>query len=41
MENGYIESLYGKLREECFKEYWFFTLEDEREIIESWWIDYK
>jgi putative transposase len=41
MENGYIESFHGKLREECLNEHWFLTLEDARETIESWRIDYN
>jgi putative transposase len=31
MENGYIESFYGKLREECLNEHWFLTSDDPRE----------
>ena len=30
MENGYIESFYGKFREECLNEHWFRTLNDAR-----------
>jgi hypothetical protein len=41
MENGYIESFPGKFREECPNEHWFLTLEDARETIESWRIDYN
>lgn len=41
MENGYIESFHGKFREECLNEQWFLTLEDARETIESWRIDYN
>lgn len=41
MENGYIESFHGKFREECLNEHWFLTLDDARETIESWRIDYN
>ena len=41
MENGYIESFHGRFREECLNEHWFLTLDDARETIESWRIDYN
>jgi putative transposase len=41
MGNGYIESFHGKFREECLNEHWFLTLDDARETIESWRIDYN
>ena len=41
MENGYIESFHGKFREECLNEHWSLTLDDARETIESWRIDYN
>lgn len=41
MENGYIESFHGKFREECLNEHWFLTLDDARETIESWRVDYN
>ena len=41
MENGYIESFHGKFREECLNEHWFLTLDDARETIEDWRIDYN
>jgi putative transposase len=41
MENGYLESFHGKFREECLNEHWFLTLEDARETIESWRLDYN
>ena len=40
-ENGYIESFHGKFREECLNEHWFLTLDDARETIENWRIDYN
>lgn len=41
MENGYIESFHGKFRDECLNEHWFLTLDDARETIESWRLDYN
>ena len=41
MENGYIESFHGKFREECLNEHWFLTLDDARETIERWRVDYN
>jgi putative transposase len=41
MENGYIESFHGKFREECLNEHWFLILDDARETIEDWRIDYN
>lgn len=41
MENGYIESFHGKFRDECLNEHWFLSLNDARETIESWRLDYN
>jgi putative transposase len=41
MENGYIESFNGKMREECLNEHWFTDLSDARERIEAWRVDYN
>lgn len=41
MENGYIESFNGKMREECLNEHWFADLADAREKIEAWRVDYN
>jgi putative transposase len=40
-ENGYIESLHAKFREECLNEHWFLNLEDARDTIENWHVDYN
>ena len=40
-ENGHNESFHGKFREECLNEQWFLALDDARETIESWRIDYN
>jgi len=41
MENGYIESFHGKMREECLNEHWFVDLADARQRIEAWPVDYN
>ena len=41
MENGYIESLHGRFREECLNEHWLLTLDDARETIENRRLDYN
>lgn len=40
-QNAFIESFNGKFRDECLNENWFLDLDDAREIIESWRIDYN
>ena len=41
MQNGYIESFNGKFRDECLNEHWFACVEEAREIIEEWRLDYN
>ncbi|MGH7734375.1 MAG: IS3 family transposase [Gemmatimonadales bacterium] len=41
MQNGYIESFNGRLRDECLNENWFLSLPDARRIIEAWRRDYN
>lgn len=41
VENAYIESFNGKLRDECLNEHWFLTMAQAREIIERWRIEYN
>lgn len=41
MQNGYIESFNGKLRDECLNENWFLSLVEAKEIIEKWRFDYN
>lgn len=41
VENAYIESFNGKFRDECLNENWFMTLEQAREIVEEWRVDYN
>lgn len=36
IDNAFIESFNGKLRDECLNEYWFLNLKDAQERIETW-----
>jgi putative transposase len=36
VQNAYIESFPGRLRDECLNEAWFLSLPDARRIIEAW-----
>ena len=40
-ENGHIESFYGRLRDECLNVNQFVSLDDAREQIERWRVDYN
>jgi putative transposase len=41
IENGYIESFHGRLRDECLNVHLFFSLGDAREKLERWRQDYN
>jgi putative transposase len=41
MQNGYMESFKGKLRDECLNEHVFSSLAEARRIIEAWRVDYN
>jgi putative transposase len=41
MQNGYIESFNGKIREECLNEHWFTSLAQARDVIIDWRRDYN
>jgi putative transposase len=41
VENAYIESFNGRLRDECLNVLKFVSLEDARRKIEAWRIDYN
>jgi putative transposase len=41
VQNAYVESFNGKLRDECLNEHWFVALDRAREIIETWRRDYN
>jgi putative transposase len=41
VENAYVESFNGRLRDECLNEQQFNTLAEAREAIETWRLDYN
>jgi putative transposase len=41
MQNGYMESFNGKLRDECLNEHVFGSLAEARRVIEAWRVDYN
>lgn len=41
VQNAYIESFNGKLRDECLNENWFVSLCDAQQTIEAWREDYN
>lgn len=40
-QNGFVEGFNSTLRDQCLNEHWFLTLEDARELIEAWRIEYN
>lgn len=40
-QNGFTESLNGKIRDECLNEHWFSSLSEAKTIIEVWRQDYN
>ena len=41
VQNAYIESFNGRLRDECLNEHWFMSLPAARSIVEAWRGDYN
>ena len=41
VENSYVESLNGRLRDECLNLTLFFSIQDAREKLEKWRVDYN
>ncbi len=41
VQNCFIESFNGRLRDECLNEHWFLSVADARRTIEEWRIDYN
>ncbi|MEM7482945.1 MAG: IS3 family transposase [Acidobacteriota bacterium] len=41
VENAYIESFNGKLRDECLNQCWFIDLEDARRALKAWRHEYN
>lgn len=40
-QNAYVESFNGRLRDECLNEHWFISLDNARELIETWRQEYN
>jgi putative transposase len=41
VQNAFVESFNGKMRDECLNEHWFRTLGEARQTIEAWRRDYN
>ena len=41
VQNAFIESFNGRLRDECLNQHWFRSLGDARQIVEEWRLDYN
>jgi putative transposase len=41
VQNAFVESFNGKMRDECLNEHWFVSLGEARQIIEDWRRDYN
>jgi putative transposase len=41
VENGYVESFNGRLRDECLNGEIFFGMADARVNLDRWWLDYN
>jgi len=41
VQNAFVESFNGTMRDECLNEHWFLDLEDAKDLIEAWRIDYN
>jgi putative transposase len=40
-DNAFIESFNGRVRQECLNESWFLSLEDARQKVEAWRLEYN
>jgi putative transposase len=41
VQNAFIESFNGRLRDECLNEHWFVSVGDARRVVEAWRLDYN
>jgi putative transposase len=41
VQNCFIESFNGRLRDECLNQHWFLNLADARQIVAEWRVDYN
>lgn len=40
-DNAYAESFNGRFRDECLNQHWFASLEEARQVIEAWRVEYN
>ena len=40
-DNSFVESFNGSLRDECLNVHWFETIDEAKEKIEAWRVDYN
>ena len=40
-QNAFVESFNGTFRNECLNEHWFISLQEAKELIEAWRVDYN
>jgi putative transposase len=41
VDNAHVESFNGRLRDECLNQHWFRSVEEARQLVESWRLDYN
>ena len=41
VDNAFVESFNGRLRDECLNGHWFTSLQDAKKLVAEWWIDYN
>lgn len=41
VQNAFVESFNGTFRNECLNEHWFISLQEAKELIEAWRVDYN
>lgn len=41
IDNAFIESFNGRVRQECLNQHWFESIEEAKSVIEKWRIDYN
>lgn len=41
MENAYVESFHGRFRDECLNQHHFLDLQEAKDIIETWRLEYN
>jgi len=40
-DNAFAESFNGRFRDECLNQHWFTSLEEVRQTVEAWRVDYN